>query len=123
MRQQKYSRFLQKEISNIFQRDRRGILQNEMVTIAEVKISPDLGVAKVYISMMLAKDKDATLGRLNAHKSEIRKELGNKIGKQVRIIPELVFYIDEVEENAFKIDSLINSLNIPPASEGDKESQ
>ena len=123
MRQQKYSRFLQKEISNIFQRDRRGILQNEMVTIAEVKISPDLGVAKVYISMMLAKDKDATLGRLNAHKSEIRKELGNKIGKQVRIIPELVFYIDEVEENAFEIDSLINSLNIPPASEGDKESQ
>ena len=123
MRQQKYSRFLQKEISNIFQRDRRGILQNEMVTIAEVKISPDLRVAKVYISMMLAKDKDATLGRLNAHKSEIRKELGNKIGKQVRIIPELVFYIDEVEENAFKIDSLINSLNIPPASEGDKESQ
>ena len=123
MRQQKYSRYLQKEISNIFQRDRRGILQNEMVTIAEVKISPDLGVAKVYISMMLAKDKDATLGRLNAHKSEIRKELGNKIGKQVRIIPELVFYIDEVEENAFKIDSLINSLNIPPASEGDKESQ
>ncbi len=122
VRQQKYSRFVQKEISDIFQRDRRGILQNEMITVAEVKMSPDLSVAKVYISMMLAKNKEATLDRLNAHKSEIRKELGNKIGKQVRIIPELIFFMDEVEENAFKIDSLINSLHIPPADEENKES-
>lgn len=85
-------------------------------------MSPDLSVAKVYISMMLAKNKEATLARLNAHKSEIRKELGNKIGKQVRIIPELIFLLDEVEENAFKIDSLINSLHIPPADEENKES-
>ncbi|MEQ8362154.1 MAG: 30S ribosome-binding factor RbfA [Cyclobacteriaceae bacterium] len=122
VRQQKYSKLIQKEISDIFQRDRRGILNNEMITIADVKMSPDLSVAKIYISMMLAKNKDATLERLNTRKSEIRKELGNKIGKQVRIIPELIFFIDEVEENAFKIDSLINSLNIPPTDEDNKES-
>lgn len=121
MRQQKYAKLIQKEISDIFQRDRRGILNNEMITIADVKMSPDLSVAKIYISMMLAKSKDATLDRLNTRKSEIRKELGGKIGKQVRIIPELIFFIDEVEENAFKIDSLINSLNIPPADEENKE--
>lgn len=85
-----------------------------MVTIAEVKMSPDLGVAKVYISMMLAKDKEVTLDRLNTHKKEIRKALGDEIGKQVRIIPELIFFIDEVEENATRIESLINNLNIPP---------
>lgn len=117
VRQQKFARLIQKELSLIFQQDKRGILDHEFITIAEVKMSPDLGVAKVYISMMLAKDKQKTLERLNTHKSEIRKALGDQIRRQVRIIPELIFYIDEVEENAFKIESLINSLHIPPADE------
>ena len=93
-----------------------------MVTIAEVKMSPDLGVAKVYISMMLTKNKEVTLESLNTHKKEIRKALGDRIGKQVRIIPELIFFIDEVEENAERIETLINNLNIPPTNEEDKES-
>lgn len=118
VRQQKYCRLIQKELSTIFQQDKRGILGNEMITIAEVKMSPDLSVAKIYISMMLAKDKDQTLDKLNTHKSEIRKALGMQIGKQVRIIPELIFFIDEVEENASRIESLISKLDIP-AGDGD----
>lgn len=116
-RQQKYCRLLQKELSDIFQRDKRGILDKAFITIADVKISTDLSVAKIYISMMLNKDKEGTLEKLNVHKKEIRKALGDKIGKQVRIIPELIFYIDEVEENAQRIETLIKSLNIPPADE------
>lgn len=114
-RQQKFSRLIQKELSEIFQRDRRGILNGTFITIADVKVSPDLGVARIYISMLLAKDKQKTLANLNLHKKEVRKELGERIGKQVRIIPELVFEIDEVEENAQKIEDLIKNLNIPPA--------
>src|SRR5690349_13609473 len=114
-RQQKFSRLIQKELSDVFQRDRRGILAGTFITIADVRVSPDLGVARIYISMLLAKDKQKTLATLNLHKKEIRKELGEKIGKQVRIIPELVFEIDEVEENAQKIEDLIKNLNIPPA--------
>lgn len=122
VRQQKYGRLVQKELSGIFQRDRRGIVGNEMITISEVKMSPDLSVAKIYISMMLSKDKDRTLENLNTHKGEIRKALGTQIGKQVRIIPELIFIIDEVEENAMRMESLISKLNIPPLStEDDKE--
>ena len=113
-RQQKYARLLQKELSDIFQRDKKGILENAFVTIADVKVSPDLGVAKVYISMYLAKDKEKVLERINARKKEIRKALGDKIGKQVRIVPDLVFFVDEVEENAQRIEDLIKNLNIPP---------
>lgn len=116
-RQQKYSRLIQKELSEIFQRDKRGILENTFVTIADVRVSTDLGIAKVYISMMLAKDKQGTLDKINLRKREIRKELGDKIGKQVRVIPELIFYIDEVEENAKRIEDLIKNLHIPPAPE------
>jgi ribosome-binding factor A len=113
-RQQKFSRLIQKELSEIFQRDKKGILENAFITIADVKVSPDLGVAKIFISMLLAKNKEKTLENLNLRKSEIRKALGNKIGKQVRIVPELIFIIDEVEENAQRIEDLIKNLNIPP---------
>jgi ribosome-binding factor A len=114
-RQLKYSKLIQKELSDIFQRDKRGILENAFVTLADVKVSPDLSVAKVYISMMLAKDKQGILDKINSRKKEIRHALGEKIGKQVRIIPELIFYIDEVEENAQRMDELIKNLHIPPA--------
>ena len=117
-RQQKFSRLIQKELSDIFQRDKRGIVDKAFITIADVKVSPDLGLARIYISMMLAKDKQAMLERLNLRKKEIRKELGDKIGKQVRIIPELAFFIDEVEENAQRMDDILNNLHIPPT---DKE--
>lgn len=115
-RQQKYARLIQKELGDIFQRDKKGILENAFITIADVRVSPDLSVAKVYISMLLAKEKEQILAKINARKKEIRKELGIKIGKQVRIIPELVFFIDEVEEKAQRIEDLIKNLNIPPAS-------
>jgi ribosome-binding factor A len=115
-RQQKYSRLVQKELSEIFQRDKRGILENTFISIAEVKMSPDLSVAKVYLSMTLAKDKEKVLEKINTNKKDIRKALGERIGKQVRIIPEIVFYIDEVEENAKRIEDIIKNLNIPPES-------
>lgn len=114
-RQQKYARLIQKELSDIFQRDKKGILEKTFVTIADVKVSPDLSIARVYISMLLAKDKQKTLESITSRKSEIRKELGDSIRRQVRIIPELFFYIDEVEENAQRIEDIIKNLNIPPA--------
>lgn len=117
-RQQKFGKLIQKELSDIFQRDKRGILDNALISISDVSMSADLGVAKVYISMMLAKDKNLILEKLNRGKGEIRKALGERIRKQVRIIPELIFIIDETEENAFRIEELIKNLNIPPADKG-----
>lgn len=114
-RQQKVGKLIQKEMSDIFLRDRRGLLENAFLSIAEVRVSPDLSVAKIYLSMTLAKDKNALLQKINDHKKEFRKLLGDKVGKQLRIVPEIIFYIDEVEENAQRLDSLINNLNIPPA--------
>ena len=118
-RQQKYSKLIQKELSDIFLRDKRGILDNAFITIADVRMSPDLSVAKVYISMLLVKDKEKVLENITLRKSEIRKALGNQIGKQVRIVPELIFFKDEVEEQATRLDELIKNLNIPPASKAE----
>jgi len=115
LRQQKFGKLVLKELSDIFQRDKRGVLENTFITITDVLVSPDLGIARVYVSMMLVKDKQAVLDKINKHKSEIRKTLGERIRKQVRIIPDLVFFIDELEEKATKMDALIDSLKIPSA--------
>lgn len=114
VRQQKFNRLIQKELSEIFQRDKRGILENAFLTVTEVRVSPDLSVAKVYLSMTLAKDKRVLLDKINLRKNEIRKALGDKIRNQARIIPHLVFFIDEIDESATKMDALIDSLKIPP---------
>lgn len=113
-RQQKVGKLIQKEMSDIFLRDRRGLLENAFLSIVEVRVSPDLGVAKIYLSMMLAKDKKGLLEKINDHKKEFRKLLGDKVGKQLRIVPEIIFYLDEVEENAQKLDAVLKNLNIPP---------
>lgn len=122
-RQQKYSRLIQKDISDIFQKDKMGIFSNTFVSVVDVKVTADLSVAKIYLSMMLVPDKQALLEKIDLHKSEIRKALGNKIGKQVRKIPELIFIIDEVEEKASRIDQIIDNLDIPPADEQSDEDQ
>jgi len=116
-RQKKFSRLVQREIGEILLQDRKGILNHKLVSVVQVKMSPDLAIAKIYLSMLLEKDKEGTLENINNRKSEIRKILGNKIGKQVRVIPELLFFIDIVEEEANRIESLIDSLEIPPEPE------
>lgn len=118
IRQQKFGKLILKELSEIFQQDKKGLLGNIFITVADVRVSPDLSVAKVYVSMMLAADKQKALDRLNDRKRDIRLALANRIRNQVRIIPELIFYIDEVEENAMKMDELLRNLNIPAASTG-----
>jgi len=113
VRQQKYGKLIQKELSDIFIIEKRSIIDNAFITVLEVKMSPDLSVAKVYLSMSLIKNKAAVLEKINEHKSEIRKALGVRIRNQARIVPQLAFFIDEVEENAERIESLIKNLNIP----------
>ena len=103
-RQQKFARLIQKDLSHIIQKNKMGIFANSFVTVAEVRMSPDLGVAK---------DKDQMLEIVNIHKNEIRRDLGGMIGKQVRKIPELIFFIDEIEEHATRMDKLIDDLDIP----------
>jgi ribosome-binding factor A len=122
-RQQKYARLIQKELGEIFQRDTKHMFGKAFITITLVKMSPDLGFAKVYLSIFMAEDRDEMLAQINERKSQVRKLLGQRIGKQVRIIPEIAFFIDDTEDHAHKMDSLINSLDIPPADEENEETE
>ena len=116
-RQKKVSRLLQKELGDILQQDKRNVLGNSFVTITQVDISPDLSVAKIYLSMLLVKDREELIQRINHRKKEIRGILGRIIGKQMRIVPEIFFVIDDLQEKASKLDQIIDDLKIPPPSE------
>ena len=121
-RQQKFGKLIQKDLSDIFQKKLKDLTGNGLATITHVKMSPDLGLAKVHISL-LAIDPEHFFEKLDDRKGEIRRILGNTIGKQVRIIPELAFFHDTVDEQATHIDKLIDSLDIPPAEEEDNSSK
>ncbi|MFY0601917.1 MAG: 30S ribosome-binding factor RbfA [Cyclobacteriaceae bacterium] len=116
-RQQKYARQIQKDLGEIFQKDPKHFFGNSLVTLTSVEVSPDLSFTKLFMSVFPIKDAEEVFFRLNENKSEVRKLLGNKIGKRVRIVPEIAFFHDDTEEKASRIDKLIDNLNIPPAPE------
>ena len=115
VRQNKYAKLMQKELSDLFLLDKRGIFNHTFVTVSEVRMSPDLSIAKVYLSMLLAKNPQHIMEQIELHKSEIRKALGNSIRHQARIVPQLYFFHDQLEEKAQQMDALIGSLGIPKA--------
>ncbi len=121
-RQHKFSRQILKDLSEIFQKDPRHFFNNSLVTITGVEVSPDLGFAKVFLSVFPVKDVEDVFYNIENKKGEIRRLLGNKIGKRVRIIPELAFFHDNTEEEASKIDRLIDNLKIPPADKNSDKS-
>jgi ribosome-binding factor A len=119
-RQQKYNKLIQKELGEIFQREAKHMIGNAFLTVSRVIISPDLSVARVYFSFLLDKDKKV-FDTIEDRKSEIRKHLGNRIGKSARIVPELALFMDESGSYAQHMDKVISSLDIPEASEEDEE--
>jgi ribosome-binding factor A len=116
-RQLKIARQLQKDLSEIFRLKLDSYFKNTLITITRIQVSPDLSVAKVYISAFNADKNTQVVDQINQHKGEIRGALGRRIGKQVRKVPELVFVEDHGSEHASNIDDLLSRLNIPPQSE------
>jgi ribosome-binding factor A len=107
VRQQKVSKLLQKELAEIFRSQSRALFGGAFITVTQVRVSPDLGSAKVYISIMATKDRNAIFKLINEQNHIIRKKLGAIVGKQLRVVPELHFYIDDSLDYAMKIEELL----------------
>jgi len=107
VRQQKVGRLVQKELSEIFRSQSKSIFGGAFISVTVVRVSPDLGVAKVYLSIMVTSDKQKTFELVKEQTAVIRKKLGLVIGKQVRVIPELHFYLDDSLDYAMRIEELL----------------
>ena len=106
-RQQKVARQIQKDLSEIFMHATPQITQNKMITVTVVRMSPDLSLAKVYISIFPSDDAAKFLENLQHHAKYIRLELGKKVRYQLRIVPEIAFFIDDSLDYAERIDDLL----------------
>ena len=120
-RQNKIARLIQKDLSNIFQaqtRQTRGIL----VSVSVVRISPDLSVAKAYLSIFPSSKAEEILKNINEHASQIRYEMGKLQRHQLRIIPELKFFLDDSLDYLENIDKLLSGSGSKISEEAGEES-
>ncbi|MGM9794640.1 MAG: 30S ribosome-binding factor RbfA [Candidatus Aphodosoma sp.] len=122
-RQEKISRLLQKEFGDIFVHYGRQI-QGVIISVSEVRITSDLSISRIYLSIFPTEKAAELIDRINADKSSIRYELGCRLRNQLRIIPELNFYLDESIDKLANIDKILGAdpyLHIPFDDEDEAE--
>ena len=105
-RQNRISRLLQKELASIFQTQTR-MMHGVLVSVTRVKVSPDLSICTAYLSIFPSEKGDELLKSINANEKTIRYELGQRVHNQLRIIPELRFFIDDSLDYIERIDELL----------------
>ena len=105
-RQNKIARLIQKELSEIFLLQTKS-MPGVLVSVRIVRISPDMSYARVYLSVFPSDRSEEIVKNINANMKSIRFELGNRVRHQLRIIPELKFFVDDSLDYAEKIDELL----------------
>ncbi|MDD2278726.1 MAG: 30S ribosome-binding factor RbfA [Bacteroidales bacterium] len=103
----KVNRQILKDLGEIFQRQSQTVFQGRMITVTAVRVSPDLGIAKVYLSIFPNNSKDEVFALVKTNVKTIRHELAQRIKNQMRIVPELLFYIDDSLDYIENIDRLL----------------
>ena len=105
-RQNKIARLLQKELSLIFQQQTRAT-HGTMVSVTRTKISPDLSICTAYLSIFPSEKGEEILANITSNVKGIRYELGTRVRNQLRIVPELRFFIDDSLDYIDRIDELL----------------
>jgi ribosome-binding factor A len=106
-RQNKIARLLQKDLAEILRIESNELFRGILVSVTNVRVSPDLSIAKVYLSIFPSEKTKDTLFEIKQHQSKIRGILGQKVGKQLRIVPQLDFFIDDSLDYIENIDRLL----------------
>ena len=105
-RQNKISRLIQKELSEIFLLQTKS-MNGVLVSVSAVRITPDMSIARVYLSVFPSERSQEIVKNINDNKKSIRYELGTRVRHQLRIIPELKFFVDDSLDYAERIDELL----------------
>lgn len=103
-RQRKVSQIIQEDFAELFRRQSSESNQNFLVTVSDVKVTADLSIAKIYLSIFPQEFRKPIMKEIEENKSQYRNFLGQKMAKQVRIIPELQFYLDTTLDDVEKIE-------------------
>jgi len=107
-RQQKIARQIQRDIADIFLKEAAALLRGLLVTVTAVRVSPDFGYAKIYVSVFPFDKSGALMQTLEQNNRMIRKELGRRIRNQLKSVPEIQFFLDDSLEYIDNIDQLLH---------------
>ena len=113
-RQQKFAGVLQQDLAAIFQREGMNYLPNTLVTITKVRVTPDLAIARVFLSFFNNANVQQSLQIVKSHANEIRYKLGARIKDQVRVIPQLEFFVDDTNEYVERMDKIFDKISKEP---------
>ncbi len=116
-RQQKLARTIQQALSEIFQKDNSYWFEESLVTLTQVQMTADLGLAKIYLSVLPEKQALETVKRFQERSSEVRNLLGRRIRNKVRNVPNVGFYLDDSAAYAARINNILSGLDIPKEEE------
>ncbi|MBO7397159.1 MAG: 30S ribosome-binding factor RbfA [Bacteroidales bacterium] len=106
-RQLKVAREIQKDLAEIIRARGMAAFGGAMLTVSEVRVSPDLSIAKVFVSVFPSEKQAAVMKQLEEENHALRGQLGRVVAKQFRIVPELDFLLDTTLDYAAHIDELL----------------
>lgn len=120
-RQLKFARQIQKDLADLFQQEGSSFFPNNFVTVTKVRVTPDLGLARIYLSFLNTSTAQQSINSVKAQQGEIRYKLGKRIKDQVRVIPELEFFIDDTQEYVSKMNKIFEEIEKQPKSSSSEE--
>lgn len=113
-RQQRFASVIQQDLAELFQRDGNSWAPNAFITVTRVRVTPDLAIARAYLSFLDIKAGKEHLEQIRSKSSEIRYKLGQRIKNQARIVPHLEFFLDDTNEYVEKMDKIFDEISKEP---------
>lgn len=113
-RQRKVAQIIQEDLSELFRKQSAESKQSLLITVSDVKVTADLGIAKIYLSVFPADFRQPIMNEIEANKAVYRNYIGQKMGKQVRVIPQLNFYLDTSLDDVERIEKELKGLGDNP---------
>ncbi|MBU6159151.1 MAG: 30S ribosome-binding factor RbfA [Bacteroidetes bacterium] len=110
-RQKQVGGVLHEALTSIFTKMGLNMIEGCLVSIASVKVTPDLLEARVYLSLFQSSDKDAVMKRIEEAAHEIKRELAGKVKHQLRRMPEIKYFMDDTLEQVFKLEKLFEKIH------------
>jgi len=110
-RQKQVAGVIQEEMNNIFQRMGLTMVDGGMVSISNVKVTPDLLEARIYLSLYQVGNTEKVIRYFEERKPEIKRELSARVKHQLRRMPELKFFHDDTLDQVFRIEEIFKRLN------------
>jgi ribosome-binding factor A len=113
-RQQRFAGVIQQYLAEMFQREGNSWAPGAFITVTRVRVTPDLAIARVYLSFLNTKTAKADMDSIKAKTNEIRYKLGTRIKNQARIVPQLEFFLDDTNEYVEHMDKIFDEISKEP---------